>query len=396
MEVLPNSIITFSDSLLSFSEAEQGFYGVGNRNFIYKYPAMIYAAKTKQELNWNFNNQFYLDEIKKPRPSVSLTDLYKERAQQLRDTYEYLILAYSGGVNSHNVLRSFIDNKIKLDEVWVDWPKQLIEKSGYTLSLSKEASNKASEWEYVIKLDLEQLRISNPEIKIHISDSCSLFLSGECKDTQTVISGLSDYVTNKRYEYIQDYSKKMNEKISTAVVTGNNKPIFFRIGQSYSFAFSDTSLFFKSSKDADGKCNVEYFYCSKNIPQVYLEQARCVWDYLLINRNLIIKRSVEHMKKMSENEIEKQDYNDIIKKICYPKWDLNKHQVNKTGLFTNTNFSNLLYNFKSEPFFLSWEKKLQENLERLDSKRFLVTKEDNSQELKTFFNFHSLGLIDRD
>ena len=50
-------------------------------------------------------------------PKKSLKELYKERAQAIRDQYEYLILAFSGGHDSSNVLESFYYNGIHIDEI---------------------------------------------------------------------------------------------------------------------------------------------------------------------------------------------------------------------------------------------------------------------------------------
>lgn len=50
-------------------------------------------------------------------PTESLPDLYRQRAEQLRQDYEYLILAYSGGSDSHNILETFYYNNIHIDEI---------------------------------------------------------------------------------------------------------------------------------------------------------------------------------------------------------------------------------------------------------------------------------------
>ena len=46
-----------------------------------------------------------------------IDELYRQRAHQLRDKYDYVVLWFSGGADSNNVLNSFIDNDIKIDEV---------------------------------------------------------------------------------------------------------------------------------------------------------------------------------------------------------------------------------------------------------------------------------------
>lgn len=50
-------------------------------------------------------------------PDLPLESLYKMRAQQIRDTYDHVVLTYSGGSDSTNILYSFIENKIYPDEV---------------------------------------------------------------------------------------------------------------------------------------------------------------------------------------------------------------------------------------------------------------------------------------
>jgi len=49
--------------------------------------------------------------------SESLDFLYALRARQLREKYDYLVLYFSGGADSTNILKTFIDNNIFLDEI---------------------------------------------------------------------------------------------------------------------------------------------------------------------------------------------------------------------------------------------------------------------------------------
>jgi len=50
-------------------------------------------------------------------PAESLPTLYKRRAEFLRDTYDYLVLCYSGGIDSTTILETFYDNNIHIDEI---------------------------------------------------------------------------------------------------------------------------------------------------------------------------------------------------------------------------------------------------------------------------------------
>ena len=53
----------------------------------------------------------------KTEPKKSLKELYKERAEQIRAKYAYLILAFSGGHDSTQVLETFYYNNIHIDEI---------------------------------------------------------------------------------------------------------------------------------------------------------------------------------------------------------------------------------------------------------------------------------------
>ena len=53
----------------------------------------------------------------KTEPQKSFKQLYKERAEWIRDNYEYVVLAYSGGIDSTNILESFYFNNITIDEI---------------------------------------------------------------------------------------------------------------------------------------------------------------------------------------------------------------------------------------------------------------------------------------
>ena len=50
-------------------------------------------------------------------PSESLEDLCVSQARQLREQYKEVYLYYSGGCDSHYILKIFIDNNIKIDKI---------------------------------------------------------------------------------------------------------------------------------------------------------------------------------------------------------------------------------------------------------------------------------------
>ena len=102
----------------TFSRQDKfGFYQAGNFRSYSRFEAAEKSVRSGHKLHWNFNDEIYSRFDWTQEPVESLGELYRQRAQQLRDKYDYLVLWFSGGADSTNILNSFIENDIKLDEV---------------------------------------------------------------------------------------------------------------------------------------------------------------------------------------------------------------------------------------------------------------------------------------
>ena len=96
-------------------ETSSGYWSVNNTYFFSKAECLRYATQIKDyNVTFHYFDSFYSSLSWKNEPSESLEELYKRRAQQLREKYDYIVLAYSGGADSCNVLNSFLDNDCNL------------------------------------------------------------------------------------------------------------------------------------------------------------------------------------------------------------------------------------------------------------------------------------------
>ena len=91
-----------------------GYYTVGTFKTYSKLMAILEHEKTGVHPQWHFNDEEFSAHDWKQEPQESLVELYRRRAQQIRDRYDYLVLFYSGGADSTNILQTFINNDIKL------------------------------------------------------------------------------------------------------------------------------------------------------------------------------------------------------------------------------------------------------------------------------------------
>jgi len=94
-----------------------GYYTVGDYKTYSKLDAILLHERTGHFPKWNFNTVAFGLQDWRIEPAQSLSELYRVRAQQIRDNYDYLVLFYSGGADSANILQTFLKNNIKIDEL---------------------------------------------------------------------------------------------------------------------------------------------------------------------------------------------------------------------------------------------------------------------------------------
>lgn len=94
-----------------------GFYEVGPFKVYSKLEAIEISVATGHKVKWNFNNEVFDNFNWTVEPEGTLEFWYAERAKQLREKYDYIVLLYSGGADSWNMLNAFVKNNIYIDEI---------------------------------------------------------------------------------------------------------------------------------------------------------------------------------------------------------------------------------------------------------------------------------------
>jgi hypothetical protein len=102
-------------------------------------------------------------------PALSLDTLYKMRAQQIRDKYDYLVVFLSGGADSNNVIRTFMNNNIHVDEVVAMIPESGLNNWQWN-DKDMAAENYMSETKYAQYPILHEVVTRSPSTKITVLD----------------------------------------------------------------------------------------------------------------------------------------------------------------------------------------------------------------------------------
>lgn len=94
-----------------------GYYTVGDRKTFSKIEALEWQQHSGLWPHWNFNQDTFQSIDWTQEPCLDLWTLYRARARQIRESYDYCVLFYSGGSDSHNLLTAWIDEGCHIDEV---------------------------------------------------------------------------------------------------------------------------------------------------------------------------------------------------------------------------------------------------------------------------------------
>lgn len=312
-----------------------GFYTVGEKKIFATAAAFIESKRSGHPIQFDYHNDVFAAVSQDKVDRMSLAELYRDRAQQLRDSYDYLSLQYSGGSDSHNVLMTFLKNNIKLDQVVVKIPKWFVDKGYHKPNIhDTSATNLLSEWEYVIKPDLEYLAKNHPEIEITIIDWMEdpmSKISERCFEES--IGTL--YLTFRLKHPVLSVNKRELEMLgrgkTVGIIYGVDKPDVLARADSKSAYFTMNDKHIRHHPATiDNPLGTEYFYFSPAVPEIPHKMAKSIFQWFRANPMF---QDYLYPSKMRETfTMRFQFLNSISKSIVYPYWDVTRFQVQKNNL----------------------------------------------------------------
>lgn len=273
--------------------ARLGEYCVGDLHFINKYDALVFATETNQSVTWDFNDGvFSCFDWTVPVPE-SIEDLYKQRAQQIRDKYDYVSLFFSGGVDSTNVLHAFIDNGIRLDEVVMFKPRC----HAHNPLATTPSDNMYSELEFAALPHLQKYLVgSGVKVRtIYLEDALDTLLRNNTYASQfyklnfltpTSLARVAMSVTDSDWRSLYDAGKNV------AHIQGIDRPILTKHGTDYGFTFRDFAATFvfepaevnETSEKLKAHQHHEFFYWTPDMPKLAIKQAQIAKQVQITNQ----------------------------------------------------------------------------------------------------------------
>jgi hypothetical protein len=348
-----------------------GFYTVGQTRHYIKPQALVDATKTNQFPEWNFNRDIFDRYTWDQEPEIGLRDLYRMRAQQLREKYDYIRLEVSGGGDSSTAAYSFIMNGIHLDEVVFRYPKTG-EKNVTDDPFNTKPENTLSEWRYAAQPFLKWVADNAPRTKITIHDySEDMLASGHEEDW---VFRTKDYFQpghafKHTVDAVESHKRTLDQGLKICMLWGIDKPKVCIKDSKWYLYFMDVQANCSNPEVGqwDNITN-EYFFWSPDLPELLCKQAHIIRKWFDLPSN----KYLQHLARWPNYSFaQRTTFEHIIKPLLYPDYDPATFQTSKpTNSFYNEMDHWFYTNFQDTHAYRVWQSGLKYLTDSIDAKYF--------------------------
>lgn len=315
-----------------------GYYSVGNTNFESKIQACIFANDKTDPVVWHFNEDVFSNYPWHIEPTETLDELYDLRARQLREQYDYLIVSYSGGADSHNLVESFIRQNLFIDELLINTMSEGNSKF-LPISYENKTSHNAAASEHVLQTipRLKEIHSRSPKTKITEVDLTHFLFDffkghGDASWIETKREGLNPLnATRYNYLYFTEVRKKFDKDKKIALVLGVEKPRSFihRNKRDFYVRFVDRAANVASVNDwikEYPNSTVEYFYWAPEAARIVCKQAHVIKKWLEINHQYLPLWDANAVTK----EVVRLVHERVLRTVIYSTWNNDWYQADKS------------------------------------------------------------------
>lgn len=348
-----------------------GYYTVGTDRYYIKPTALIAATKTNQFPEWNFNRDVFEKFNWSVEPEISIKELYRIRAQQLRDRYDYIRLEVSGGGDSATAAFSFILNGIHLDEVVFRYPKTG-EKNVTDDPFNTKPENTLSEWKYAAQPLLQWIATHAPKTKITMHDYSVDMLNS--KHDESWVFRTKDYFQpghafKHTVDAVDSHKQTLDQGKSVCMLWGVDKPKVCIKDKKWYLYFMDVQAN-NANPEVGQWDNVtnEYFYWTPDLPELLCKQAHTIRKWFDLPSNTYL----QHLARWPNYSFaQRTTFEHIIKPLLYPDYDPATFQTSKpTNSFYNEMDHWFYTNFQDTHVYRVWQAGLKHLVDNIDPKYF--------------------------
>lgn len=323
-----------------------GYYLCNGLEFESKIHACFHSIKHNKPIEWIFNDLEFSLYDWTVEPTETLDQLYDQRARSLREQYDYVILSYSGGADSHQILMSFIRQNLLIDEIVVNtmekgWKPYTILNFNNTSSLNSGAEH------YLQTIPrLKEIEKFIPNTKITICDLTDhvidpLLQAGDASWVMQKREALNPIgITRFNYIYFNEVRKRFDKHKKIGLILGVEKPKSAIHKGKFWLRFNDRSAnmvtIIDHIKDYDNSV-IEYFYWSPEAVPLLIKQGHVIKNWL--EENPIYQQYWD--SRTTDYKTARFYHERLLRKVVYPTtWNDNWFQVDKATKDWYSEFDN--------------------------------------------------------
>lgn len=324
-----------------------GYYICNGIEFSSKIDALIYSKTVNKPVNWIFHDHLFSEYNWEIEPDQSLDYFYDKRARELREQYDYLILSYSGGSDTHNILESFIRQGLHIDEIVTNHLSKAT-KSVTVLDPSvKNSWNFAAEHELQAVPRLKYISEKLPKTKITVLDVSDIVLNSmNTFDDVDWILKRNDHLSvgqTFRYNYFHfsDIKKQFDKNLKVGIIVGLDKPKTFVDSGKLYIRFTDATVNITTINDFNDdytNVKVELFYWSKDTLPMMCKQGHVIKKWLEINPHMLYAWDITDHKMFTGYKMSRLIHEKVLRSVIYSTWNENWFQTDKSTEWFYTEF----------------------------------------------------------
>jgi len=319
---------------MDYFNKKLGYYVCGKYEFESKIQAYLHSIKTNTPISWVFNDSEFEKHNWTIEPENTLDYYYDQRARNLREKYDYLILSYSGGADSHNILMSFIRQKLHIDEIVINTMDKGSSKFTIIDPLIKNNWNTGAEHYLQTLPRLKEVEKFIPKTKITILDLTDHLFEylNNTPDESWILNRRERLnpvgITRFNYIYFSNIRKKFDKNKTIGILLGIDKPKCIIHKNKFYMRFNDRTTNIVSIVDHFKdytNSTLEYFYWDPECIPMLIKQGHIIKKWL--------ESSPQYIKLWNSEttsfKIASLDHERLLRNILYTTWNDSWFQVDK-------------------------------------------------------------------
>lgn len=372
------------------------YYTCNGIEFSSKINACIYSQTVNKPVEWVFHDDVYSKYPWHIEPEQTLDELYDARARQLREQYDYIILSYSGGSDTNNILESFIRCNLHIDEIVTNHITKATEKFTIIDPSNKAASNFAAEHQLQAIPRLQYIYDKLPKTKITVLDVSDVVLNSmDMFDDVEWVHERNDYLSigqlfRYNYFHFSEMKKQFDKDKKVAIIVGVDKPrTVITDTNDFRVCFNDATANIASVNDFNteySNIKTELFYWSRNTAPMICKQAHVIKNWL---------EAMPARQRMWRNvtkTVVRLYHERLLRNILYSTWDNSWFQADKGTSYWNSEFDAWFHNDPTLTKELTqWKRGLEYVAQ--NAKDYVEYRNGSADGLKMFTRSYYVGKI---